>query len=66
MPKHTSLNRNFFDTQRQRYKAVEEVAIEQQSVSLKTDDNKILKIFHSLDYAKAMTDKLEWLKALGI
>ena len=66
MPKHTYLNRNFFDTQRQRSKAVEEVAIEQQSVSLKTDDNKILKIFHSLDYAKAMTDKLEWLKALGI
>ena len=66
MPKHTYLNRNFFDTQRQRYKAVEEVAIEQQSINLKTDDNKIIKIFHSLDKTKTMIDRFEWLKSLGV
>ena len=65
MPKHTYLNRNFFDTQRQRYKAVEEFAFERQSVCLKTDNKKLLKIFHSLDDTKVMADRIEWLKKLG-
>ena len=65
MPKHTYLNHNFFDTQRQKYKAVEEIASGKQSVCLQTDNKKLLKIFHSLDNAKAMTDRLEWLKSLG-
>ena len=65
MPKHTYLNRNFFDAQRKKCRAVEELAVEKQSVCLKTEDNKLLKIFHSLDNAKAMSDRLEWLKALG-
>lgn len=65
MQKHTYLNRNFFDTQRKKYRAVEEIAIEKQAVCLKTEDNKLLKIFHSLDDAKSAMDRLEWLKELG-
>lgn len=65
MPKHTYLNRTFFDLQRQKYKAIEEVSVEAQAVCLKTEDNKLLKIFHSLDSAKSLSERLEWLKALG-
>ena len=65
MPMHTYLNRNFFDPQRKKYRAVEEIAIEKQAVCLKTEDNKLLKIFHSLDDAKSAMDRLEWLKELG-
>mgnify|MGYP000268973021 CR=1 FL=1 len=36
MQKHTYLNRNFFDTQRKKYRAVEEIAIEKQAVFYNT------------------------------
>lgn len=65
MQQHTYLHRIFFDTQRKRYTIVEEVAIDSQSALLRTADDQLIKVFHSLSHPKEMNDKLEWLMALG-
>lgn len=65
MLENTYVNRIFFDVQRHKYKVIEEVSVTEQSVLLKTADNKFLKIFHSLGNIKPMSDRLKWLKSLG-
>ena len=55
------LNKNFFDTQRNKYIPVSEIDSGTNHIEMLTEDGKLLKMFYNQDDPKHFLDRLEWL-----
>ena len=64
MQPNENTNKIYFDTQRNKYRVIEKLSSNTNSVSLKTEDGKVLKIYSNLSFESEYYERLEWLHCL--